>query len=107
MGTQPFPKPALSDLTDLIDTVLASINANSAVYLNRNTVDAAYAGYVFGLILAAVERIADCNTVRPAICKSDNPSATNRFHYPRVTWTVELDNSGFWICQLLLQSRAV
>ena len=63
MGTQPFPKPSLNDLTALIDTVLDSINPTSAVYLNRNTVDAAYAGYTFGLILAAVERIADPNTV--------------------------------------------
>jgi hypothetical protein len=64
VGTQPFTKPILNDLTDLIDTVLNSINPSSAVYLNRNTVDAAYAGYIFGLILAAVERIADANTVR-------------------------------------------
>jgi hypothetical protein len=64
MGTSPFPKPPLSDLVDLIDTVLDSINPSSAVYLNRNTVDAAYAGYIFGLILAAVERIADANSVR-------------------------------------------
>lgn len=64
MGSPPFPKPSLADLTDLIDLVLDSINPNSAVYLNRNTVDAAYAGYIFGLILAAVERIADPHSVR-------------------------------------------
>jgi len=44
MGTQPFPTPILNDLTALVDTVLDSINPSSAVYLNRNTVDAAYAG---------------------------------------------------------------
>jgi hypothetical protein len=63
MGTAPFPKPTLDELTTLIDNVLDAINPNATVYLNRNTVDAAYAGYVFGLILAAVERIADPNTL--------------------------------------------
>ncbi len=64
MSTAPFPKPEFDELVSLIDTVLDAINPDSAVYLNRNTVDAAYAGYVFGLLLAAVERIADPNTVQ-------------------------------------------
>ena len=63
MSTSPFPKPLLADIVALIDTVLDSINPSAAVYLNRNTVDAAYAGYIFGLVLAAVERVADANTV--------------------------------------------
>lgn len=64
MSSAPFPKPTLSVLTGLIDTVLNSINANSAVQLNRNTVDAAYAGYIFCLLLAAIERVADANTLQ-------------------------------------------
>ena len=64
MSTPPFSQPLLADLVALINTVLDSINPNAAVYLNRNTVDAAYAGYIFGLVLAAVERVADTNTVQ-------------------------------------------
>lgn len=64
MPNPPFPKPLLNQLVALIDVVLDSINPNAAVYLNRNTVDAAYAGYVFGLLLRAVERVADPGTVR-------------------------------------------
>jgi hypothetical protein len=64
MSSPPFPKPLLGDLVALIDTVLDSIDPNSYVYLNRNTVDAAYAGYVFGLVLRAVERVADVDTVK-------------------------------------------
>ena len=64
MSTATFPKPLLADLVALIDTVLDSINPNAAVYLNRNTVDAAYAGYIFGLLLASVERVADTNSVQ-------------------------------------------
>jgi hypothetical protein len=63
VAANPIPLPTLADLTTLIDTVLDSINATSAVYLNRSTVDAAYAGYIFGLVLAAVERIADPNSI--------------------------------------------
>jgi hypothetical protein len=64
MSTAPFPKPLLTELVSLIDTVLNSINPSAAVYLNRNTVDAAYAGYVFSLLLAAAEQVADTNTFR-------------------------------------------
>jgi hypothetical protein len=64
MPGPPFPKPLLTDLVALIDTVLDSIDPDAYVYLNRNTVDAAYAGYVFGLVLRAVERVADVNTVK-------------------------------------------
>lgn len=64
MSSASFPKPTLSTLTGLIDTILSSINASSAVQLNRNTVDAAYAGYVFCLLLAAIERVADANTLQ-------------------------------------------
>jgi hypothetical protein len=40
----PFPKPLLAGLVALIDTVLGSIDPEACVYLDRNTVDAAYAG---------------------------------------------------------------
>ena len=63
MAGPPFSKPTISQLKSLIDVVLNSIKVSSAVYLNRNTVDAAYAGYVFGLILRAVDRVADPKTV--------------------------------------------
>ena len=53
--------PSLQQLKVLIDTVLNGINPGTGVYLNRNTADAAYAGYVFGLVLRAVERVADPN----------------------------------------------
>src|SRR5437764_2687171 len=56
-------KPSLSELKALIDIVLDSVDPNTAVYLNRNTADSAYAGYVFALVLRAVERIADPNSV--------------------------------------------
>lgn len=59
-----MPKPSLAELKSLIDAVLNSISSGAAAYLNRNTADAAYAGYVFGLILRAVERLADPNSVR-------------------------------------------
>lgn len=59
-----MPKPSLSQLKALIDVVLGSINTSTAVYLNRNTADAAYAGYIFGLILRAVGRVADPSSVR-------------------------------------------
>ena len=63
MGSPSFTLPALAELTSLVDEVLASVDSGSALYLNRNTVDAAYAAYVFSLVLAAVERIATNNTV--------------------------------------------
>jgi len=63
MSTAPFPKPLLADLVALIDIVLDAINPDTAVYLNRNTVDSAYAGYVFSLLLSAVELVADANSV--------------------------------------------
>jgi hypothetical protein len=59
-----MPKPSLAQLKALIDVVLSSLSPNTAVYLNRNTADAAYAGYIFGLVLQAVERVADPNSVR-------------------------------------------
>jgi hypothetical protein len=59
-----MPKPSRAQLKNLIDVVLISINPSTSVYLNRNTADAAYAGYVFGLVLRAVERVADPQSVR-------------------------------------------
>ena len=63
-------KPSLDQLKLLIDTVLDSITVGTAVYLNRNTADAAYAGYIFGLLLRAVERLAEPNSIRLASAKS-------------------------------------
>jgi len=57
-------KPSLAQLKMLIDAVLNSISPGAATYLNRNTADAAYAGYVFGLVLRAVELLAAPNSVR-------------------------------------------
>lgn len=57
-------KPTLPQLKKLIDAVLQGITPNMGVQLNRNTADAAYAGYVFGLVLRAIERVADPNSVR-------------------------------------------
>jgi hypothetical protein len=59
-----MPKPPLSQLKALIDAVLGSINSATAVYLNRNTGDSAYAGYIFTLVLRAVQRLADANSIR-------------------------------------------
>ena len=63
MGSNAYGLPTLAELTALVDDVLTSINPGSALYLNRNTVDAAYAAYVFGLVIAAVERIAAIDSV--------------------------------------------
>jgi hypothetical protein len=57
-------KPPLAQLTGLIDAVLNSVSPTTAVYLNRNTGDSAYAGYIFTLLLRAVERLADANSIR-------------------------------------------
>ena len=57
-------QPSLEQLKVLIDVVLNSITPGAAVYLNRNTADAAYAGYVFGLVLRAIEGLADPNSIR-------------------------------------------
>ena len=64
MASPLFSKPSITQLKALIDIVLDSINTNSGAYLNRNTVDAAYAGYVFGLVLKAADRVADPKSVR-------------------------------------------
>ncbi len=44
--------------------MVAGISPGSTAYLNRNRADSAYAGYVFTLILRAVEQLADANSIR-------------------------------------------
>jgi hypothetical protein len=71
-------KPSFSELTSMIDAVLNSISPGTAPYLNRNTADAAYAGYVFGLLLRAVARIAEPNSVHLGSAQT-SPTQPNLF----------------------------
>jgi hypothetical protein len=72
-----FVKPELDQLISLIDIVLGSINPNAGVYLNRNTVDAAYAGYIFSLVLRGVERIVDPTSPNAIRLRSAQGSSTS------------------------------
>ena len=68
-----MPKPTRAQLKSLIDAVLSGINPAASAYLNRNTADAAYAAYVFGLVLRAVKRVADPGSVYLDSAKSGGP----------------------------------
>lgn len=71
-----MPTPSLPQLKALIDEVLNAISTDTGAYLNRNTADAAYAAYVFGLALRAAERVADPNSVRLDSAKKSPPPKT-------------------------------
>jgi hypothetical protein len=83
MASPPFNKPTINQLKALIDTVLGTVSSQSTVNLNRNTVDAAYAGYVFGLILQAVDQIADKNTVKLTSALATSQNATPKIFVMR------------------------
>ena len=104
MSTAPFPKPLLTELVSLIDTVLNSINPSAAVYLNRNTVDAAYAGYVFSLLLAAAERVADTNTLRLRSTLAAQQQS-ERVYHPGLPWSSQLNYTRFRVCILPVSGR--